>query len=99
MKNENPFKTMSSTIERREEGFVIFMTYQGANYSFRVNPDSGILSDRYRVFRTGELILDILRIGATWVDTSTRESNGFIREVGKAIDNQVKRERAEITTS
>lgn len=99
MKNENPLKSMSSTMERREEGFVIFMTYQGANYSFRVNPDSGILSDRYRVFRNGELILDIVRVGPGWVDTTTRESNGFIREVGKAIDNQVKRETAEITTS
>ena len=99
MKNENPLKIMSATMERREEGFVIFMSYQGANYTFRVNADPGILSDRFRVFRTGELILDIVRTSGAWVDTTTRESNGFIREVGKAIDNQLKREKEEITAS
>jgi hypothetical protein len=89
---------MSTTIERREEGFVIFMSYQGAQYTFRVAPDTGILPGRYKVLRSGEPILDIARLGGGWVDTATKESNGFIREVGKAIDYQLQHEKKKAIT-
>jgi len=89
---------MSTTIERREEGFVIFMKYQGAHYTFRVAPDAGILPGRYRVLRSGEPILDIACTENYWVDTATGESNGFIREVGKAIDYQLQQEKKRTIT-
>ena len=98
LRNEKPVN-MFSTIERREEGFVIFMSYQGAQYTFRVVPDNGIRAGRYKVLRSGEPILDLLKIDGHWVDTATRESNGFIREVGKSIDYQLQQERKEITAS
>jgi hypothetical protein len=78
--------------ERRDEGFVIFMSYQGANYTFRIITDTGILPGRYKVLRAGEPILDILHTGESWVDNATRESNEFIREVGKCIDYQLQKE-------
>jgi hypothetical protein len=98
LKNERPLNMLFTSIERREEGFVIFMSYQGAHYTFRVMPDTGIMHDRYKVFRAGEPILDLLRMEGDWVDTVTRESNGFIREVGKTIDYQLQQEKKKAIT-
>ena len=83
---------MVLTIEQEEAGFVIFMPFQGADYTFRIFPEQERLGRRrYKVLRAGEPILDISNIAGDWVDTPSNEATAFIRQVGQSIELYLQR--------
>jgi hypothetical protein len=69
--------------------FPIHMTFQGADYTFEVLPETTPQGTRYNILRDNVIVFDLCRDGEVWIDAHSGLTSAFVRELGNAIDLQL----------